>query len=60
MFKLIELIKSLTPRIESAQEREQSYLGEAVDLYDLERRIREIDARGQSFAARPAMAAGLR
>jgi len=60
VFKLIELIKSLTPRIESSQERDQRYLNESVDLLDLERRIRKIDARGQSFAARPAMAAGLR
>jgi hypothetical protein len=46
MSPIIELIKALVPHIPSQQERDEEYLNEAVDIYDVERRIWEIDHRG--------------
>jgi hypothetical protein len=42
---LIELIKAYWPKLRSQEDREFSYLSEAVDIYDLERRMREVDQR---------------
>jgi hypothetical protein len=50
MSRLIELIQALIPRFPSQAEADEAYLGAAVDIYDLERRMREIDSR-----ARPGM-----
>lgn len=47
MTTLLNFLKSLVPSIESQQERDSAYLADAVDLNDLERRMREIDARGR-------------
>ena len=48
MSKLLELIKALTPSIEPQRARDEAYLAESVDIYDLERRMREIDCRSQN------------
>jgi len=45
MFSLIALVKSLfnvsaTP----AQDRDEQYLAESADIYDLERRMRQVDS----------------
>lgn len=53
MSPLTEFIKSLLPRVETQQERDEHYLSEAVDLHDLERRMREIDARAWARARDP-------
>lgn len=50
MFKLIELIQALLPRFETQAERDQTSLNEAVDIHDLERRMREIDGRASTLA----------
>lgn len=47
MKSLLDLIKSLRPSIEGPQDREAAYLAGAVDICDLERRLREIDRRGR-------------
>ena len=47
MTTLLNLLTSLLPSIESQHERDQAYLAGAVDIHDLERRMREIDARGR-------------
>lgn len=47
MTKLLNLLKSLLPAIESQKERDEAYMADAVDIYDLERRMREIDERGR-------------
>ena len=47
MNNLLTFLKSLRPTIESPQEREAAYLAGAVDICDLERRLREIDNRGR-------------
>ena len=45
MSHFIELIKALVPHMPSQQEMDEEYLNEAVDIYDVERRIAEIDHR---------------
>ncbi|MGZ5713446.1 MAG: DUF3563 family protein [Caldimonas sp.] len=44
-------LRSVLPSIESQQERDELYLSGAVDIYDLERRMREIDDRGRRPSA---------
>jgi hypothetical protein len=49
MSKLFEMFKSLISTDDQAQRREEeAYLAQAVDNYDLERRMRVID-RGQRY-----------
>ena len=45
MHHLIEILKSIVPPMPSQQARDEAYLSEAVDIYDVERRIWEIDHR---------------
>ncbi len=47
MTSLPNLLKSLLPMIESQKERDEAYMAASVDLYDLERRMRDIDERGR-------------
>jgi len=47
MTTLLNLLKSLRPSIESQQDRDDAYVAGAVDICDLERRLREIDDRGR-------------
>ena len=46
MSHFVEFIKTLVPHIPSQQQLDERYLSEAVDIYDVERRIFEIDHRG--------------
>jgi len=57
MSNLVSLLRSVLPTIESQSERDEAYLAAAVDLRDLERRMREIDDRGRAQAS--PIAAGL-
>ena len=41
--KLIELFKAVIPQVETQTERDEAYLNEAVDRFDLERRIRALN-----------------
>jgi hypothetical protein len=41
----MKLIQSLLPCIETPADPDAAYLGQAVDIPDLERRMREVDAR---------------
>jgi len=45
--RVLELIQSLIPHIQTQAERDQAYLNESVDVYDLERRMREVDDRSR-------------
>jgi hypothetical protein len=45
MSHFVEFIKTLVPHIPSQQQRDEQYLSEAVDIYDVERRIAELDHR---------------
>lgn len=47
MTNLLNFLKALRPSIQSQKERDDAYVAAAVDLYDLERRMREVDARGR-------------
>ena len=58
--KLLSLFQAILPEIEPQQARDQAYLAESVDIYDLERRMREIDQRGRSAANDLTFSLGLR
>jgi hypothetical protein len=45
LIQLTQLIKTLTPNIRSQNDLDHAYLSNSVDVYDLERRMREIDQR---------------
>jgi hypothetical protein len=60
MSKLLELIKALIPTIEQQHARDEAYLAESVDIYDLERRMREIDRRGRNTSQDLTFSLGLR
>lgn len=42
--RLFGLIQAILPEIEPQQARDQAYLAESVDIYDLERRMRQVDS----------------
>ena len=46
MKNLLQLLKSFRPRIEGLPDRDAAYLAGAVDICDLELRLRQIDGRG--------------
>jgi len=46
MSHLVDFIKALVPHVPTQQELDLAYLNEAVDVYDVERRMAEIDQRG--------------
>jgi hypothetical protein len=48
MTNLLKLLKSLLPSVESQRDRDEAYMAASVDIYDLERRMREIDERGRT------------
>ena len=48
LIEFIDAIKAHLPVIETQAARDEAYLAESVDIYDLERRMREIDQRGQN------------
>ena len=58
--KLLGLIQAMLPEIEPQQSRDQAYLAQSVDIYDLERRMREIDQRGRCAANDLTFSLGLR
>jgi len=58
--KLFGLIQAILPEIEPQQARDQAYLEQSVDIYDLERRMREIDQRSRSSANDLTFSLGLR
>jgi hypothetical protein len=45
MSKFSELIKALAPGLRSQKEINEDYLSHSVDIYDLERRMYEIQGR---------------
>jgi hypothetical protein len=49
MSNLIGLIKALIPHVPTQEELDQAYLNESVDIYDVERRMAEIDHRPHHF-----------
>jgi hypothetical protein len=50
MFSLIKSLSMLfVPSLAGVQERDEKYLSEAVDMYDLETRMRHLDAGHRSI-----------
>ena len=60
MSKLLGLFQAMLPEIEPQQARDQAYLDQSVDIYDLERRMREIDQRSRSAGGDLTFSLGLR
>ena len=60
MSKLFGLIQAILPEIEPQRARDEAYLAESVDIYDLERRMREIDQRSRSAGGDLTFSLGLR
>jgi hypothetical protein len=59
MSHLVALIKSLFTHVPSQKERDVAYLNQATDIYDVERRMQEIDNRQrQPFWPAPAFQLG--
>jgi hypothetical protein len=46
MSNLLERLKTLVPSVPTDRDRDEAYLAEALDVGDLERRIREMEQRG--------------
>lgn len=46
MSTLMKLVRTLVPCLGTPADPDAAYLGLAVDIPDLERRMREVDARG--------------
>lgn len=53
MSTLRKFIEALFSSVPSLRETKQAYLADAVDIYDLERRMLEIDARGRGRSEWP-------
>lgn len=51
MKNLIQLLNAWLPRFQTQQERDEAYIAAAVNLYDLESRIRKVDAARRGKAA---------
>ena len=50
MSTLIERIKALLPIFKGQRARDEDYLSSAVDMYDLERRMRLVDRAKDAYA----------
>jgi hypothetical protein len=50
LIQLIQLIKTLTPNLKSQKDLDDAYLSDSADVYDLERRMREIDQRSRNVS----------
>jgi len=48
MNTVLRFLKSFIPVVESREEHDERYLAQAVDICDLERRLREVDERGRA------------
>ena len=59
MSKFYRLIQALIPSFPSQAERDEAYLAGAVDIYDLEHRMRDIDARTLDRCTSPMLSAGM-
>lgn len=57
---LVRFVRQFLPNVQSQQERDEIYLSESVDIYDLERRMRDIDRRGLRPQSRTMIGLGLR
>jgi len=59
MSNFVDFLRTLVPFMRSQRERDESYLAEAMDLYDLERRIRQVESRGRDARSDVPLGLGL-
>jgi hypothetical protein len=59
MSNFVDFLRTLVPGMRSQRERDEGYLAEAMDLYDLERRIRQIEARDREARSDVPLGLGL-
>lgn len=52
MTSLLRALTGLFSRVPTEQDRDAAYLAQAADIYDLERRMRQLDSVGHSLYAR--------
>ena len=50
MSNFTKLIQAFLPHVSTQQERDEAYLNDSVDIYDLERRMVEMDHRKRNGA----------
>jgi hypothetical protein len=50
MSSFTKLIQAFLPRTNAQPDRDEAYLNDSVDIYDLERRMVEIDRRKRNVA----------
>ncbi len=50
MSAIKRLIHALLPTMASQRQRDEAHLAEAVDIYDLERRMLQLDQRGRGWS----------
>jgi hypothetical protein len=50
MSRLASLIQALIPRFPTRQELDEAYLNDALDIFDIERRMAEIDHRPNNWS----------
>jgi hypothetical protein len=60
MSTFLRFLAALAPRFQSQHDRNEAYLAESGDIYELERRMRELDARDLSVHAGSALQVGMR
>lgn len=60
MSAISKLIKALLPILPSQRERDEAYLAEALDICDLERRMRALDQREHTSPQALPLGLGLR
>ena len=51
LYALFRFVAGLLPSFPNQRELDEAYLADSVDIYDLERRMREIDQRGRGAPA---------
>jgi hypothetical protein len=60
MSRLLDFIKALIPRLEPQHVLDETYLAQSVDIYDLERRMRELEQRSRNASQSLAFLQGVR
>jgi hypothetical protein len=60
MSRLLDFIKALIPKLEPQHVLDEAYLAESVDIYDLERRMRELEQRSRNASQGLAFLQGAR
>jgi hypothetical protein len=60
VIKFVNAIKAAMPVFEAQRAHDEAYLAESVDIFDVERRMREIEVRGENRSQAFSLLAGFR